>query len=207
MPMRIERVPSTRHESCGGRGQGLKKRPNARKAVCAAQKLACGLAALWKTGLPSARAQPVVAWCKGRAGGVDEKGEGLVLVLHAKKEPQKVRAGPTYFGRSRSQSKEFWSRSFATRDAQTGRQLFGIEGRASETLRWRVGGWKGVLRWCALFQRQGIFDRGKRRPRRTTFFFWASLICFGPHTQGKQGLVSACVRAAELKVPCTTTPK
>jgi len=39
------------------------------------------------------RAQPVVAWYKGRAGGVDEKEKGLVRGLYAKKEPQKVHVG------------------------------------------------------------------------------------------------------------------
>ena len=50
----------------------------------------------------NARAQPVVAWCGGRARGMGEKEKGLVHVLHAKREPQKVHVGPTYFGRSRS---------------------------------------------------------------------------------------------------------
>lgn len=74
------------------------------------------------------RAPPVIAWCKGCVRGVGEKGEGLVHVRHAKKEPQKCQnAGADIFLAARKQS--FWPRLFAPRDARIGRQLVvGIEG-------------------------------------------------------------------------------
>ena len=61
-----------------------------------------------------ARAQPVVAWCEGRAGSVDEKEEGLVSALLAKKEPQKVHVGSRHIlaARALDAEAEFWSRLF-----------------------------------------------------------------------------------------------